>query len=499
MGVSKTQVVRFLKKGADAVSIIVSGDNIVFTAAGQVLVVSIEVYIGTEKLQYGSGSDNTFTCSTLSSGNKLFDGNGIWSFRIDDTNTKFTYLIGLKNKVDLSTTIPYTITINDIPYNKSISVSTVYKGERGATPRGPQDWESLNTGYRFYSGADGEPYLDFVVYKNNYYLCKKSHTKNSFNFPTSSFDNNSGLWQLSDKIDMVATQLLLATYAVIENLGVKYVEINSTEGYIKQTDENGNIIFLLEKGKITCNKGTFDNIDVKSGHIAGFKVSGNDLTNDPFKNDASIIFRNDRYGAFAGIGGNMLPIASGARGVARFENHDTTDVWKLGTNYAMLVSAQGTLDNRAIQIDGGSVTGFAMKNKIISDSGKNVVLGRFDYNVITINEGASCTITLPQMQIYDDGHVIRIKRLGSGGVNVNIGQCYNYVYSDVDPDVDPVLKLTYPVIIKDQGDAITHTGTLRIDSVCDSMELVWCRDLSPTVNGVKYYGAWVQYKMPRDW
>lgn len=253
MGVSRTQVVRFLRQGADAVNIIVSGDNIVFTDAGQVLVVSIEVYIGTEKLQYGSGSDNTFVCSTLSSGNNLFDGNGIWGFRIDDTNTKFTYLIGLKNKVDLSTTIPYTITINDIPYNKSISVSTVYKGERGATLRGPQDWESLNTGYQFYSGADGESYLDCVVYEGFYYMCKKSHTKNEFNFPKSSFDNNSGLWQLADNIDMVATKLLLATYLRVKNLGA---------GAIEMEDKEGNLVFVAKDGNVTCKKGTFENVDV---------------------------------------------------------------------------------------------------------------------------------------------------------------------------------------------------------------------------------------------
>ena len=253
MGVSKTQVVRFLKQGADAVNIIVSGDNIVFTAAGQVMVVSIEVYIGTEKLQYGSGSDNTFLCSTLSSNNYLFDGNGVWFYRIDDTNTKFTYLIGLNNKVDLSTTIPYTITINDIPYNKSISVSTVYKGERGATLRGPQDWEKINNGYQFYSGADGEPYLDCVVYKGFYYLCKKRHTKSTLNFPGSSFDSNSGLWQLADKIDMVATQLLLATYIRVKNLGA---------GAIEMEDKEGNLVFVAKDGNVTCKKGTFENVDV---------------------------------------------------------------------------------------------------------------------------------------------------------------------------------------------------------------------------------------------
>lgn len=271
MGVSRTQIVKFIRKGADAVSIIVSGDNIVFTAAGQVLVVSIEVYIGTEKLQYGSGSGNTFVCSTLSSGNKLFDGNGIWSFRIDDTNTKFTYLIGLKNKVDLSTTIPYTITINDIPYNKSISVSTVYKGERGATPRGPQDWESLNTGYQFYSGADGEPYLDFVVYKNNYYLCKKSHTKTSTNYPTSSVDSTRGYWQLGDKIDMVATQLLLATYIRVKNLGA---------GAIEMEDKEGHLVFVAKDGNVTCNTGTFKNVN-----ISGYVYKSKTIINESNYND----------------------------------------------------------------------------------------------------------------------------------------------------------------------------------------------------------------------
>lgn len=274
MGISRTQVVRFLKKGEDAVNIIVNGDNIVFTDAGQILEVSVEVYIGTKKLQYGSGSDDTFTCSILSSDKKLFDGNGIWSFRIDDNNTKFVYRIKLNNKIDLTTTIPYTVTVNDIVYNKSISVSTVYKGERGATPRGPQDWESVNTGYQFYSGAEGEPYLDFVVYKNNYYLCKKSHPKGIFNYPTSSFDSNSGLWQLSDKIDMVATQLLLAAYIRVKNLGAVAIEME---------DEEGNLVFVAKDGNVTCKTGTFENVDV-SGIVRAkliYSTIKNLLVTDP--------------------------------------------------------------------------------------------------------------------------------------------------------------------------------------------------------------------------
>lgn len=397
MGVSKTQVVRYLKKGADAVSIIVSGDNVVFTAAGQVLVVSIEVYIGTEKLQYGSGSDNTFTCSALSSDNRLFDGNGVWIFRIDDTNTKFTYLIGLNNKVDLSTTIPYTVTVNDIAYNKSISVSTVYKGDRGATLRGPQDWGSVSTGHRFYSGAEGEPYLDCVVYEGFYYMCKKSHIKNSSNFPKSSIDSNSGLWQLADKIDMVATQLLLATYIRVKNLGAAAIEME---------DEEGNLVFVARDGNVTCNTGKFNNINVQSGQIAGFKISGNDITNAGFNNNAAVVFRNDNTKCFAGIGGNVFPAVTGVTCVGRFENCDPNNNWGYGRNVALYLEAESADYNHAFIGKGngtlnGLMEGFALQYVIPTSGGVKVTdISKGKY--IEFFSGGNFDYLLPTRQNIQD-------------------------------------------------------------------------------------------------
>lgn len=100
-------------------------------------------------------------------------------------------------------------------------------------------------------------------------------------------------------------------------------------------------------------------------HIGGFVVGGNGLTNrdddGTFTNDAYIIFRNDPHKCFAGIGGNILPASSGARGVARFENYDESDWWGLGHNYALLVGARGAADNSAIAISGGYVSGLALK------------------------------------------------------------------------------------------------------------------------------------------
>lgn len=224
--------------------------------------------------------------------------------------------------------------------------------------------------------------------------------------------------------------------------------------------------------------------------IAGFTVSGNGLINSGFNNDAYIIFRNDTYKTFAGIGGNILPASTGLRGVARFENHDTTDQWGFAVNYTMLVSAQGGRDNVAIGINGGSIYGMAMKNTIIGTSVTSKTLERSDYNVLTINT-SECTLTLPTMQLYDDGHVIRIKRLGTGNLKIKLGYCYTWNGTSY--------RYTRPVMIYNRDSKLTGTNTLELGGVCDSMELVWCRDINYTIDDVAYYGAWIQYKLPRDW
>lgn len=377
----RSTVVKYIKKGDKgdkgdpSVNIVVSGENVVFTKQGQGAIVSVEVYMGEQQLTYGEGQGNTFICSTLSTGSYLFDGKVRWGFRLFNDDKTFKYLFNLLEKADLSETVAFTVTVNGVVYNKSITFKTVYdgvdgtdgqnsynfaltqdnivnkkseysstyqlsatlydgtqkvnindyqieysslpegvsiligsvntttagidvtieaqavvnstitlnavyegvtlsktlsittveggeRGERGATLRGPQDWNELGVGYQFYSGDEGETYLDVVVYENNYYLCKKSHVKTENNFPTSTVDDNKQYWQLGDKIDLVATKVLLSKYALVDNFGVKYVEISSSDGYIKQTNEDGDVIFLVENGNVTCKTGTFENVDV---------------------------------------------------------------------------------------------------------------------------------------------------------------------------------------------------------------------------------------------
>lgn len=95
------------------------------------------------------------------------------------------------------------------------------RGERGPALRGPQAWSDLPMSHQFYEGAASEDYKDVVYYNGYYYSCIKSHTKNALNYPGSSLDETNGYWQLASQMEMVASRILLAEMAYIDNLGVR--------------------------------------------------------------------------------------------------------------------------------------------------------------------------------------------------------------------------------------------------------------------------------------
>lgn len=169
------------------------------------------------------------------------------------------------------------------------------KGEQGAVLRGPQAWSDCATGYPFQSGAAGEDWKDVVLYNNKYYACKKAHAKTSANYPGSTTDVNNGLWRLGDSIELVATKILLATYALVENLGVTAIDMK---------DAKGNVVFQAKNGNVTCKIGTFENV-VVSGTLNGVTGSfrtlncvdsnGNEVGAISFGSDGKMWFSGDMY------------------------------------------------------------------------------------------------------------------------------------------------------------------------------------------------------------
>lgn len=201
----------------------------------------------------------------------------------------------------------------------------------------------------------------------------------------------------------------------LETVGMHLDGENSTFDIVadrfKVTTTTGKTAFFTEDGKLNANlidakkivvegikaqtidaKGaTFTNVTVTGsinateGRIAGFRIIDNGLINEnengKFTNDAYVVFRNDPHSTFAGIGGNVLPLSSGIRAVARFENNDKTDQWGLGRNYAMSLSASNAEYNFAIVGKGhcsvrGNMEGY-LAQKMTLEEGN---IKEIDYN-----------------------------------------------------------------------------------------------------------------------
>lgn len=61
------------------------------------------------------------------------------------------------------------------------------------------DWSALDVGRKFIC-ARNEKYVDRVIFGENIYICKKSHTKTKDNYPGSKADKENGYWKLFGNI-----------------------------------------------------------------------------------------------------------------------------------------------------------------------------------------------------------------------------------------------------------------------------------------------------------
>ena len=298
MGVTKTQVVKFIRKGEvgeNGISIFVLPASLTAKlGTANIYKVQIALYDGGVQIPYNDPNNGNMLCSTLPSSDTY-----TWSFTVD--NGKFYYNIYTSPKELGLMTIPFTVTYKDVTYDSVINIQVVKdgdkgdKGDRGPTLRGPQAWSDCATGYAFQAGGAGEKWQDVVLYNGNYYSCKKSHTKTTSNYPGSTTDTNNGYWQLGDNVELVATKILLATYALVKNLGVEAIDMK---------DANGNILFQAKDGAVTCKTGTFENVTVQGtlkGVTGTFKSlncinnSGTVVGEISFDSSGRLWFSGDMY------------------------------------------------------------------------------------------------------------------------------------------------------------------------------------------------------------
>lgn len=275
MSVSITRIVKFIRKGekGDKGDAGENGITISLLPAAltpkvgvsSTLRVQVALYDGGRLIGYNDETDGNMLCSILPTSSAYK-----WTFRVE--SGKFYFFIMLTPTDTTAISLPFTITYKGAKYDSVITIQPVAdgqdgaRGDRGPALRGPQAWNDCAVGYMFQSGASGEEYKDVVLYGNNYYSCIKQHAKTASNYPGSATDTNSGLWKLADKLEMVATKILLAQYALVKNLGVETIDMK---------DDKGNIIFQAKDGNVTCNRGTFNNITVKGNSTFEGSVKAN--------------------------------------------------------------------------------------------------------------------------------------------------------------------------------------------------------------------------------
>lgn len=252
MGCAITRIVKFLRRGEKGNSLITA-------------VTELRRYTQAQWQAYGKvGTEINWTGINNASDMKIGDTiviNGVVTDKENISVSLYGTIVAING-----TSVKERATVLIMSGERGNPGSSGSKGDRGPALRGPQAWSDCAVGYMFQSGASGEEYKDVVLYGGYYYSCIKSHTKTASNNPGSATDTNSGLWKLADPVEIVATKILLAQYALVKNLGVEAIDME---------DANGNIIFQAKDGNVTCNSGTFKNITVKGNSSFEGSVKAN--------------------------------------------------------------------------------------------------------------------------------------------------------------------------------------------------------------------------------
>ena len=271
------------------------------------------------------------------------------------------------------------------------------------------------------------------------------------------------------------------TTEVIEasNITAKHIHVSGDSGsYVDIDGYTGTL-----KCKDAYLEGT---INAKNGVIGGFGISGHSLTNVGFNDDAYIVMRDDSHDVFIGLGTNVFPASYGVVGCARIENK-YTDTWTLylERRYGLYLDTRGAHDNISISLGGGCIGGFAILNKIVNNS---ITASVQDSNLVCINS-SEITLTLPKMESHHDGHVIFIKKVSDGKVNIKAQECNVINYNSGSGP-----KVSMPVIMLKTGDIVTDGNTFSLDKKGDACTLIWVRDITYTVGGAStYYSMWLCY------
>lgn len=320
-------------------------------------------------------------------------------------------------------------------------------------------------------------------------------------------------------------------------------------GYITNAKIKADRIIL--EGAITANEtfkidtdgymqaigGTIGGFQIGSNHIGTAKktTSGSGGTDIGYGTEGlmslyndSIIFNGKNRQAILGQWSNLgTPI------MMRIIDEDQDLIGR----YGAVISVRGSVtQNTALEIGGGHVAGFNTKTLVSAfdyvtqtsaPTRLNVNLDRTigsafistqyhwrdkatDSNGKEVGyqtKTRDVYVYLPEMNHYDDGHVIHIKRGTNSSNNVYIvpGKSKNLIYKLYANGYGGYYTTetgnTY--ILYDNNSYATSSEPLKIESEGDAMTFIYFKglQLNVTKNNITttYKGCWVQWKNPREW
>lgn len=277
-------------------------------------------------------------------------------------------------------------------------------------------------------------------------------------------------------------------------------------------------------------------IKSESGRIAGFRIQGKELTNlkdnGHAEDDAKIIIRNGDKGYYAAIGwlnDTVYSSSDNARNVGQFYNRVTIPYDEGAPVIGIEIAVDGANkpnDNIAIGLNGGSISGFALRTANVgfpytkhTGSTDPYESGRVSYLSTWLNDvyvttqylyrtgnaldytakQSDMTLFLPHMFLNNDGYTIKIKRgfEGDSSKKVYIIPSTGTYRTDtgseyVDASGDTCLyyganKFSFP--------SSTGADRYSLNNPGDYVELVYHASLEYTKDGTTYHGFWIEHSL----
>lgn len=159
-------------------------------------------------------------------------------------------------------------------------------------------------------------------------------------------------------------------------------------------------------GKVQATSGVFNDVEIQSGKIADFDISGGHLgIQEELGGDGMFLYNRyigfrkseDGYKRESIIGDNVIPSSSGFTGLAKYEN-TTTDYHESlgGVGIGVISNVSGYKDSYAFASEKGVFAGFRPHTTVLGSSNNTINLGKYHHTILAIASGSIYLDTTPE-------------------------------------------------------------------------------------------------------